>query len=181
MAMRGLGVQVANEIVQWPFLTILSASVLLALVIPPGWMQWALGSSILQPVTEWVPATRDFIRYSRFPDVAAVYFPLMLVLSPLHFLWMWRTMSRRSWVDQFQNRPGAATTRLLVVLFLTLLIGFGTFVEGGGQLDVIPWNESRIALALAGYMASGGGFFVVLASLVLGCQALIHRIGARNG
>ncbi len=176
--MRTLATQVAKEIAQWPFLVILAASVLLALVIPPELSQMTLGSWVLQPVAELVPATGDYVRHSRFPEVAAVYFPVMLLLSPLHFLWMWKTMSRASWVDQFQMKPVAAIVRLLVVLFLALLIGYGTFIEGGGQLEIIPWNESKVALALAGYIASGGGFFIVLASFVMGCQALISRIGA---
>jgi hypothetical protein len=57
------------------------------------------------------------------------------------------------------------------------LLAFGTFAVGGGQLGIVPWNESKIALGLAGYVASGGGFFIALAALVLGCRGAIKAIG----
>lgn len=180
--MKALAKQVFHEFAQWPFLTVLLMSVLLALVIPPSWIELVPGAKLLtQTIFDWVPATRDYIRRSSFPHVAAVYFPIMLLLSPLHFVWIWKTMSGTFWKRQFEDRPIAACLRLLIALLLTLLIGFGTYIEGGGQLKAIPWNESKIALALAGYIASGGAFFIAMATVAKGFQALVQRIGGTHG
>ena len=82
--------RVVHELVQWPFLVILSTSVLLALVVPPG--------------------------------------------------------------------------------VIRALPGLDGILDGVIQL---PWNESRVALALAGYVVAGGGFFIGLTMLALGFRALL--------
>jgi hypothetical protein len=166
--------RVVDQLIQWPFLVILSTSVLLALVVPPGVIRALPGlDGILDGVIQHVPATADYIRHSRFPDVAAVYFPLMLIISPLHCLWMWKTMSRGFWTKQFHDHPWQGALRLMAALALVFLIGFATWAEGGGQLEILPWNESRVALALAGYVVAGGGFFIGLTMLALGFRALL--------
>jgi len=169
--------ELSRQLVQWPFLVILAASISLALLIPPRFISTMPGiDTLLRAVTNAVPATGEFIQHSRFPEIAAVYFPLMLVLSPLHFLWTWRIASRTVWTIQFANTPIKASFKLLVALALTALTAFGTFAVGGGQLEVIPWNESKVALALAGYVESGGGFFIALAAFVLGCEGLVKGL-----
>ena len=170
-----------REILQWPFLAILGSSTLLALVIPPEWIRVIPGVDVLlRAVIDWVPATRDYIRVSRFPDVASVYFPLMLLLSPLHFLWVWKMVPRTAREERFARNPVKASFSLIGTLAILGLVAFFTFGIGGGQLKIIPWNESRIALALAGYAASGGAFFGLLAELVLFCEGAIKRLRRRR-
>lgn len=171
-----------RDILRWPFLVILAMSVLLALVIPPEWVQSIPGvTPLLQAVINAVPAVRDYIHVSRFPSIAEVYFPLMLLISPLHFVWTWKSMEHERWRVKFKTKPAKAFFSLVVAAGLTALVGWASFLVGGGQLNVIPWNESRAALAAGGYLASGGGFFIALAALVAGFKALLERIGERNG
>ncbi len=175
---RSLPNQIAHEVAQWPFLVILSASVLLTFVIPPGAVRATPSlAALLDWIIATVPAVHDYVRHSRFPEIASVYFPMMFLLSPLHFVWMWKTMSTTFWDRQFATTPVAAVFRLLAALLLAALAGFMAFMEGGMQLRIIPWNESRIALALAGYVASGGAFFIALAAIAKGVHALTRRIG----
>ena len=170
------------ELRQWPLLVVLAASILLAILIPPSVLQDIPGlSSLLHVLVENIPATRDYVRSSQFPDVAAVYFPFMVLLSPLLFLYGLRITPRGFWDEQFAQKPLVATFRLLVALLITVFVGYGSFVEGGGQLNIIPWNDSRIALGLAGFVVCGGAFFMLLASLVFGVKAFLTRIGAQNG
>lgn len=169
--------RVIRDLVQWPFVVIVSTSALLALVIPPGWLQAVPGlGALLRIATEYVPAIGGYVRHSRFPDVAAVYFPMMLLISPLHSVWIWQTMSRSFWTDEFRDHSIRGALRLLGALVLTFFVGFATWVEGGGQLGILPWNDSRLALALAGYIVAGGGFFIALTTVALGLHALVKRI-----
>lgn len=168
-----------RQIAQWPLVVILGASLALVLV-PPLWIRSVPGVDALSSlVSQAVPGTRHYILHSSLPEIATVYFPLMLLLSPLHFLWMWRLGSSISWEAEFANSPIKASLRLLVALGLTALVAFGTLAVGGGQLSVVPWNESKLALALAGHIASGGGFFIALAAVALGCRGAVRTLRAR--
>ena len=180
--MRQIANQLIHEFTQWPILVLLLVSVLLALVIPPRLLQALPGSfEFLHAVTDRVPAIQDYIEKSRFPDIATVYFPIMFLLSPLHALWAWKLMSGGVWANQFAISLIGATGKISVILFLIFLTGFGSFIQGGGQLDIVPWNDSRIALAFGGTIATGGAFFILLVSLIIGIRSIWRRVGAKHG
>lgn len=171
---------ISREILRWPFLAVLTASIVLV-VVPPSVVLAIPGlKPLVHFISDAVPATRHYVKHSAFRDVAEVYFPLMLLLSPLHLVWMWQLGPRKNWQAEFMTSPIKATSRLLVVVALVCLVGFVTFLEGGAQLKILPWNESKLALALSGYIASGGGFFVALTALAFGCRGLANALRSKE-
>jgi len=59
---------------------------MLTYVIPPAWIRNLPGmSSLLQWMFDHLPALNGHVQKSHFPEVAAIYFPLMWLLSPLFF------------------------------------------------------------------------------------------------
>lgn len=153
-----------REITAWPFLTVLVCSTLLTYVIPPEWIR---AVPVLHQLTKWiaahVPGVAAYIRHSDFPAVAEIYFPFMLLISPLHFVWIWRQEDQHIlWRNLISTKPLLTFFRILVASAVLLLVGISSFKWGGTQLDVVPWNESKIALCLAGHAAAGGGFFILL-------------------
>lgn len=65
--------------------------------------------------------------------------------------------------------------RLLFTTASLFFFAMASFMWGGTQLEAVPWNDSKIALFLAGHAAVGGGFFVLLANTLSGYKELIKN------
>lgn len=166
-----------KQLTAWPFLVIMICSAALTYLIPPEWIRTIPGmNTLLQWMVEHVPALSAYIKKSRFPQVAEIYFPLMLLVSPLHFVWIWRNEEQHAiWRNLFSEKPFRTFIRLLLTTALLVFGGFFTFLWGGTQLESVPWNDSKIALCLAGHIAAGGGFFTLLGNTLSGYKKLIKK------
>lgn len=160
----------------WPLVVATAVSFLLVYVFSPesirsipgieAYLHWAVTS---------IPAIQEHITSSRFPEVAYIYFPLMLVMSPLHFLHVWQTTPRAVWDEKFAKQPVTAFAQLLFVLALTALLAYGSVWLGVSQLKIFPWNDSEFALALIGQFISGGAFFGFLAVFARAAKGFLKR------
>ena len=166
-----------KEITAWPFVVIMACSGVICYLVPPEWIKAIPGVSLLTLwIIELVPSFPAYIEKSHFPEVAELYFPLMLLISPLHFVWIWRQEDQHTlWRNLISiNRFRSAIQLLFTTAFL-LFVAMASFMWGGTQLEVIPWNESKIALFLAGHIAAGGGFFSLLAITLSGYKELFKN------
>lgn len=113
------------------------------------------------------PVVGNYQRKSHFPQVSELYFATMLALGPL---WFWR-----SWVtpeaaigsnDRVGRTLAAGWPKFIFgLLFWPLLIIGGPFfmlmINPGYQYEPIPFNESRVALAIGGPLFSSSAFFLL--------------------
>jgi glucan phosphoethanolaminetransferase (alkaline phosphatase superfamily) len=162
-----------REVTRWQFIAILICSFMLTYVIPPAWIRNLPGmSSLLQWMFDHLPALTGHVQKSHFPEVAAIYFPLMWLLSPLFFFWRWQESMHAEWRMRFDVKPIRTFLRLLFATAFLFFFAYGSYLAGGYQLDSIPWNESKIALFIAAPMAAGGAFFGWLGFTLSGYKTL---------
>lgn len=169
--------KIIEELTSWPFIVVMLCSFTFSYVISPDWLRaYSSVDMLLQWILNHVPALQEYVKKSSFPDVASTYFPTMVLVSPLHFIFIWRQENQHAlWRELFKFKPIQAFFRLMVTTAFFVFIAIGSFMWGGEQLDSVPWNESKLALFLAGHFVAGGAFFGLLAVTLSGYKALISR------
>ncbi|RJF95181.1 hypothetical protein [Noviherbaspirillum saxi] len=169
--------KILKELTSWPFLIILLCSFTLTYLVSPEWVRSQPGVDVvLGWILNHIPALNAYVSHSRFPDIAYVYFPAMLLISPLHFIFVWRQDEQHQfWRVLFDEKPVRTAFRLLITTALLIIVALITCLWGGEQLDSVPWNDSKLALFLAGHAAAGGAFFGMLGVTLSGFAVLFGR------
>lgn len=111
------------------------------------------------------PPIGHYAEKSSFPQVSAVYFSVMWLFAPLHFLYLKRQLEAQEDLLRTDVRGwlGRIGQFAIGVVLLPLLGLFALFVNPGFDFNLLPVNSSRLALGVAGFIFAGAGGFALLA------------------
>lgn len=134
-------------------------SFMLVYVIPPTWItNTPFLEALPKFIYDSIPAVRDYVAASKFPETTYVYFGIMHFLSPLGFWSVIRYPKNDKWfADNFQRAPYLNSLKIAAFILLQIGIGFVMYVHGGIQTNQAPLNESKSTLAALGFAATGYG------------------------
>jgi len=124
---------------------------------------------------------RGYTKQSQFPEVTLCYMTLTLLLSPLYFFAAFYAMRTKAGevfvpIDQMERRAGstvgdAITGAGLITALCVPLVYFMVVINPGIQgFSFMNISESRISLALFGWIFSGGVFLLA----GFGCLTIIR-------
>ena len=157
-------------------------SILLALLVPEdAFSKWSWAKGWFDLVAQLVPIVGNYARRSAFPEVAGVYFSIVILMAPCIFM---AAMTTRGLV----NEPAIRSLRVrrgllyevpawLMVLLFLFLTYFCVAINPGYDYNLMPINRSRIALALFGPLFAGGLSAGCLAAGLKLAQLLLRRRG----
>lgn len=153
-----------KEQFQWPIVTIMAISFLLVYIIPPGWIRSIPGiNTYLAWLPQVVPGIQSSIQASYFYEIAAVYYPIVFLFSPLACVGVWLIPKNpQIWFTDFYQSPWKALFFTVLFSLIAGILFFANFVVDAGyiQIEAIPHNEKKIFMALLSPLAAGGGFWM---------------------
>ena len=157
-------------------------SIPLALLVPEdAFSKWPWAKAWFDLVAQLVPIVGNYARRSAFPEAAGVYFSIVILAAPCIFV---GALTTPGLFDEQAFRSARARRGLLyevfawlgVLLFLFLAY-FGVVINPGYDFNLMPINQSRIALALFGPLFAGGMSAICLAASLKLSQLLLRRRG----
>lgn len=156
----------------WPFGVVMISSFLLVYLIPPDLIRSIPGmNAYLLAIPKYIPGITACINASNFYDIAAVYYPLMFLISFLAIFEMWCLpvgVGRGKWNMSFANNPWKYIFVTLGTLVFLPIFFYLCFVNGVGttQFNSMPHNESKFFMAVLGPVVSGAVFWAFLGALL---------------
>jgi len=151
----------------------------IAWLVPPDILERYQLLEVLANITAQVfPMVDGYGQKSAFPGVSKLYFALILVIAPI---WVWRLLVDASLAadrEAFVRHLSESRLRLLLLIpfaIVQLLVGvFLLFFNPGIQFNVMPINDSRLALGVFGPVY-GIVPFVLMGGVLIYLRALITR------
>lgn len=166
-----------KKTVGWPMPVFFAVSFLLVYIIPPHWMRAMPGmNEFLEFVPAQLPGIQKYIDVSNMPEIAAVFFPIMALLSPLMLIEAWRQpASPERWTTNFWGRPVFNSFRVLLGSLFLVGGSWVTYFVGGYELNAFPIKDSRLYLALLGGFSAGGGAWIFMGLLTRAIYSIFSK------
>ncbi|EKS9889150.1 hypothetical protein BTK96_006202 [Burkholderia pyrrocinia] len=141
--------------------------------------RWPLLKIAVTDVGEIFPLLPEAVKKSRFPDVTALYFLLMLVAVPMR-LWVAIRFcySYRSRIENGYSK--ISLVRKIYSIFVVLIfmcVGFSSILVDGYffEWNFVAISRSRMWLGLIGPLFAGGAEVIAIAAGVVVIFIALHR------
>ena len=141
--------------------------------------RWPLLKIAVTDVGEIFPLLPEAVKKSRFPDVTALYFLLMLVAVPMR-LWVAIRFcySYRSQIENGYSK--ISLVRKIYSIFVVLIfmcVGFSSILVDGYffEWNFVAISRSRMWLGLIGPLFAGGAEVIAIAAGVVVIFIALHR------
>lgn len=163
----------------WEFLSILFVSIVIGSLLPTDILdRLPMLGRWVHAVATWFPTVDAHRRTSAFPEISALYFATLLVITPILTVFHFR--NRAFYLARLHQAYLKRHARYLLAIAALLLITpcfFYLFYlrNDGDAYSGMAINQSRIALATLGWIFAGGGAWVSLSLASLAIAALLHR------
>jgi hypothetical protein len=151
---------------RWTSMAIIVPSLLIGFFSPTDILDRSPSlRSFCEHVATLFPVVLNYANVSHFPQVSTLYFAIELLLAPLAFFWV--ALSHDPHREKIaRNTPITRKERIHFIILIPLTVitfYFSYFKNPGMDFSIIPFNSSRIALALLGFLGSGVPAFMMAA------------------
>lgn len=142
------------------------AGVIVAWLAPEDVLeQWPFLDVIVAGVGKVFPLIFGAVEKSKFPDVTALYFALMLAAFPFRLLVGFRLLyaGQAKGRETYERLSMAGKAKVIFGAPFFLLCGIFVLVEGYYyEFNFIPISESRLCLGLVGPLFAGGAHIMCI-------------------